>query len=1456
MEIEKQKNNLRKNQQDQDEIEFLSDSEQNSENNVEEKIETDSEDSIPDEILQEKIDTIMQHLEQLDVDKEIGEKDKKKDTRIIIDKIVLENFKSYAGVREIGPLHYRFNSVVGPNGSGKSNLMESLLFVFGKRAKKMRLKKLSELIHSSSRENKCKYCKVSVHFKEIKEDDEDNFHYIEGGDFVVSRTVHKNSSSQYYLDGKESTFDEINSLLNKKDIDLKHNRFLILQGEVEQISMMKQKGENENETGLLEFLEDIIGTRRYVPLIDKLSKSIEDLGEIKTSKLNRVKISRNEINQLEDTKDQSLKYYHKEKESHILKHLLLVARRGVENNKIIDKKNEMEKIQHEIEGIQKKMADQISESKNVLLEHKQIQAQINGLNKDNTKFQDQLQKIEEKDSLKRNEIENYGKQIKKGEKELEKLNKNYSNKNEEINQAQEQGPKMQKELKSKTEKFNKIEEYLKQRDREIYSKTEQLQKSKKEITNKLRPSENEINQNNFKIQQNEKTLDLLKEKISKQKEQFTKLNQKKDELNSLLNEKKANYEKYQQQKSEIEKKKITKEKELKQKQQNASEKQKEVQEKMLRLSECKNSNQEFKIKHRITSELMKAQKEGKIQGLFGRLGDLGAIDQKYDVAISTACSQLDFLVVDTTQNARNIITYLRNNNIGTASIIILDKVAWVEKYCKKSYQCPEGTQRLFDLVKCDDKRLQIAFYFALRDTLVTSTIEIATKVGYGQNRHRVVTLDGVIVEINGAMVGGGKPRRGGMGNVAMKSNNEIDENQLKKLNEDYVKCINEYNQMKNEYNICEQEYQRILRDLREIENVGIKLEADINKLNQGMKEVNDSIKNQNEQNNKSNSDIKQIERIKTENKKLNEENNKLNEETKELRKDLDEINDKLNNIYGEEYNEKKKEKEKLQKEIDDTEKKLNQYENVLSNAQKTLDKLKQEITSKEQNKEDLKKKIKECEEAMTKFEDDSLKILQNIENNKNQIKALENQYLNQNKEIEKLKAAITSLREGKQEKENAIKEINEEIRRINRAISTFDEKIGQNKASFDKLIQDFGFIDDFDQEIKRINQGKINNKNSSNNNSKSSSNINSKKIINDEDDLEEPNSISSQSKNKSKDGKSMIKEDIEMKNENSDEEDNEEEIIPSKKKANSRLYDKYFKSKELKTDFSQEEINKFISQTKDIEYILGINEAALKDMKPNMQAIITYKNTLITLREREKDLQNTVEKLQKANDIYQNVKQRRQNEFMEGFNIINSKLIEMYRLLTKGGDAELELADSLDPFNEGITFTVRPNKKSWKSMSNLSGGEKTLSSLSLIFALHHYKPSPLYVMDEIDAALDFRNVSVIADYIKDRTKDSQFIIISLRNQMFENANELIGIYKTFDITKVVIFNPNSYDVRGNPIVEKKRKEKNESKENIKSKNKSIIGEEKSDLKNQSISINMDKKDEIQKNKDRDKEDSF
>merc|ERR1712152_61781 len=94
----------------------------------------------------------------------------------------------------------------------------------------------------------------------------------------------------------------------------------------------------------------------------------------------------------------------------------------------------------------------------------------------------------------------------------------------------------------------------------------------------------------------------------------------------------------------------------------------------------------------------------------------------------------------------------------------------------------------------------------------------------------------------------------------------------------------------------------------------------------------------------------------------------------------------------------------------------------------------------------------------------------------------------------------------------------------------------------------------------------------------------------------------------------------------------------------------------------------------------------------------------------------------------------------------------------------------LESFSEGIVFSVRPPKKSWKNISNLSGGEKTLSSLALVKTVHYYKPTPLYVMDEIDAALDFKNVSIVANYIKERTRNAQFIIISLRSNKFLSEN--------------------------------------------------------------------------------------
>lgn len=152
-------------------------------------------------------------------------------------------------------------------------------------------------------------------------------------------------------------------------------------------------------------------------------------------------------------------------------------------------------------------------------------------------------------------------------------------------------------------------------------------------------------------------------------------------------------------------------------------------------------------------------------------------------------------------------------------------------------------------------------------------------------------------------------------------------------------------------------------------------------------------------------------------------------------------------------------------------------------------------------------------------------------------------------------------------------------------------------------------------------------------------------------------------------------------------------------------------------------------------------EESTQSAPSDTSVLSDYRRRVAEHASRSADLATSLAARDAAKQRCDELRRARLEGFMSGFSAISARLKEMYQLITVGGNAELELVDSLDPFAEGILFSVMPPKKSWKNIANLSGGEKTLSSLALVFALHHYKPTPLYVMDEIDAALDFRNVS-------------------------------------------------------------------------------------------------------------------
>lgn len=185
-----------------------------------------------------------------------------------------------------------------------------------------------------------------------------------------------------------------------------------------------------------------------------------------------------------------------------------------------------------------------------------------------------------------------------------------------------------------------------------------------------------------------------------------------------------------------------------------------------KVAELKSVLDSEKSQGSVLKAVLHAKESNEIEGIYGRMGDLGAIDAKYDIAISTACPGLDYIVVETTAAAQTCVELLRREKLGVATFMILEKQVDQLQRLKERVSTPEGVPRLYDLVKVKDERMKLAFYAALGNTVVAKDLDQATRIAYGGNKEfrRVVTLDGALFEKSGTMSGGGnKPRGGKMG---------------------------------------------------------------------------------------------------------------------------------------------------------------------------------------------------------------------------------------------------------------------------------------------------------------------------------------------------------------------------------------------------------------------------------------------------------------------------------------------------------------------------------------------------------------------------------------------------------------------------------------------------------------------------------------------------------------------
>lgn len=133
------------------------------------------------------------------------------------------------------------------------------------------------------------------------------------------------------------------------------------------------------------------------------------------------------------------------------------------------------------------------------------------------------------------------------------------------------------------------------------------------------------------------------------------------------------------------------------------------------------------------------------------------------------------------------------------------------------------------------------------------------------------------------------------------------------------------------------------------------------------------------------------------------------------------------------------------------------------------------------------------------------------------------------------------------------------------------------------------------------------------------------------------------------------------------------------------------------------------------------------------------------------------------------------SKFVETFEKISVEFKNVFKKLFKGGDGVLELTDPEDILNTGIEISALPPGKKLNSIALLSGGEKTLTAIALLFAILNVKPVPFVVLDEVEAALDEANVDAFGSYLLSRKERSQFIIITHKKRTMEYADSLYGI---------------------------------------------------------------------------------
>lgn len=510
-------------------------------------------------------------------------------------------------------------------------------------------------------------------------------------------------------------------------------------------------------------------------------------------------------------------------------------------------------------------------------------------------------------------------------------------------------------------------------------------------------------------------------------------------------------------------------------------------------------------------------------------------------------------------------------------------------------------------------------------------------------------------------------------------------------------------------------------------------------------------------------------RIKTKAKLISQEVGQLEQKKNILEKDIEEINQRINNC--EEKNSLLyKEREDSQAELDTKEHDLLRNKEIAKNQEENLNRLKEEkelfeyeLTEAEQELNSFNKKHAELKEKLSAKDYEINNVKEEISGAEKLIAENEAKIKQMEIESTRLNTLITSLEEEKKTKDNTIEVFTRDLNTLFSQLEIAEKENVQLKEKISHCAQD-------------------NEKLTENIKSKETETVKIKDEINSFKEKENElltcqKEISTVIKNIQEAAEEIRKKIYDKKLQMQNLSFEKDKVISDLKQMYEiELAPEEVSSRDIK-DISLDEMSSNRDALKrKMKYLGNVNLGALDEFEELNQRFEF-------LEHQREDLVNSKESLRKA---INRINRTSRDMFLDSFEKIRTEFKKLFRFLFGGGKADIFLLDKDNVLDSGIDIVVQPPEKKLQNVTLLSGGEKSLTAIALIFSIFKIKPSPLCILDEIDAPLDESNVDRFGHVLSEFSKKSQFIVISHNKKTISRADRMYGVtMQESGVSKVV-----------------------------------------------------------------------